>query len=161
MLRKWANVQTTNENSEWNYFSPELLYLVYGDFFNCCRWQLKTSTENAELRKQVQYLYLGQKSRLDDKDYLKLKPCMTVSNTLFGRWKMLPSREGAQQTEKGSFQGCPVTGTEAMGTKWSTGDSLWISGNTFLLLGWLSTGTGCPGKLQGLHPCRHPKSTWT
>lgn len=90
LLRKWENVKPPMKIQRWNYFSPEILYLVYGDFFNCCRWQLKTSTENVELRKQVQYLYLGQESRLDDKDYLKLKSCMTVSTTLFGRWKMLP-----------------------------------------------------------------------
>ena len=27
---------------------------------------------------------------------------------------------------------------------WNTGGSLWTSGNTFSLWGWLSTGTGCP-----------------
>jgi len=37
--------------------------------------------------------------------------------------------------EPASFQWCPVTGPEAVGTNWNTGRSLWTSGNTFLLKG--------------------------
>lgn len=56
-------------------------------------------------------------------------------------------REGARKTEPGSFQWCPMTGQEAVGTHWNTRCSVWPSGNTFLLVGWLSTGTGYPERL--------------
>ena len=65
------------------------------------------------------------------------------------------------RTEPGSFQWCPVTWPEAMGTNWNTGGSLWTSGNTFSLWGWWSTGTGCPGRLWSLHPWRYSKAIWT
>jgi len=42
------------------------------------------------------------------------------------------------------------TKLEAMGTNWNTGGSLWTSGNTFLLQGRPSTGTGCPESLWSL-----------
>ena len=69
-------------------------------------------------------------------------------------------REGAKRMEPGSFQWCPVTGLQAMGTNWNTGGSLQTSGNTFSLWGGPSTGTGCPGRLWSLHPWRYSKSIW-
>lgn len=55
-------------------------------------------------------------------------------------------REGTKEAEPGSFQGCPVAGPETLGTDWNTGGSIWTSGNTSLLWGWLSTDTGCLGR---------------
>lgn len=53
--------------------------------------------------------------------------------------------EGTKRTESGTFHWCPVIESETVGTHWSTGGSLWTSGNSsFSLLGWRSTGTGCP-----------------
>lgn len=43
------------------------------------------------------------------------------------------------------FQLAP--GLEAVGTKLSTGDSVWTPGNVVLLWEWLSTDTGCSGRL--------------
>jgi len=48
-----------------------------------------------------------------------------------------------------------------MGTNWNTGGSLWTSGNTLLLWGWLRIGTGCPRKLWGLHPRTYSEIIWT
>lgn len=45
------------------------------------------------------------------------------------------------------------------GRSWNTGGSLWTSGNTFSLSGWLSTGR--PDKLCSLHPWKHSKAMWT
>ena len=59
-------------------------------------------------------------------------------------------REGANRREPGSFQWCPVTEPEAMGTRWNTGSSLWTSGSTLSAWRWLSTGTGCPESLWSL-----------
>lgn len=50
-----------------------------------------------------------------------------------------------QRGQSGTFHWCPVIESETVGTHWSTGGSLWTSGNSsFSLLGWRSTGTGCP-----------------
>lgn len=146
MLKKWANVQTTNENSEGINFSPEVLYLVYGDFFNCCRWQLKTSTENAELRKQVQYLYLGQESRLDDKDYLKLKPCMTVSkHDITWEGEKCCLKGGCRADRTRLFSVVPTDRNRGSGHKLKHGRLPLNTRKCFILLGWLSTGKGCQG----------------
>lgn len=63
--------------------------------------------------------------------------------------------------EPGSFQWCPVTGQEAMGTTWNRGGAVWTSGSTSALWEWLTSGTGCPERLQSLHPVGHSKATWT
>ena len=70
-----------------------------------------------------------------------------VSSVYVNTW-----REGAKRTEPGSFQWCPVTGQEAMGTNWKTEGSIWTSGNTFLLWGWQSTDTSCAERLWSLSP---------
>jgi len=41
--------------------------------------------------------------------------------------------KGVKKMEPGSFQWCPVTGQEAMGTNCNTGGSVFTSGNSFLL----------------------------
>lgn len=69
-------------------------------------------------------------------------------------------REGARKTEFGSFQWCPMTGQEAVGTHWNARRSVWQLGNTFLLVGWLSTGTGWPGRWWSLHPSKSSKAIW-
>ena len=78
-----------------------------------------------------------------------------ISSTCTNTW-----RKSAQTGGAGSFQWCPVTGPEAMGTSWNIGGSLWISGNTFLLWGWLSTGTGCPERFWSLLPWGYSKAIW-
>lgn len=40
-------------------------------------------------------------------------------------------RKSAKRMDPGSFQQCPATGSEAIGTNWSTGSSLWAERNTF------------------------------
>lgn len=50
-------------------------------------------------------------------------------------------------------------GLEAMGTKLYTG-SVWTAGNVILLWGWLSTGTGCPGRLWSFPPWRDILPLW-
>jgi len=64
-------------------------------------------------------------------------------------------------TEAGFSQWCPVTGSKAMGTNWNMGGIVWTWGNTFLLWGWLSTGTGCSGEWWSLPPWTQSKSDWT
>ena len=49
-----------------------------------------------------------------------------------------------------SFQWCPVTGQAAVGTNWSIGSSIWTRERISSLLGWRSTGTGCPEGLWSL-----------
>jgi len=66
-------------------------------------------------------------------------------------------REGAETTEPGSFQWCP----QAMGMNWNTARTVWTSGHTFLLWGWLRTGAGFPERLWSLHPWRYSKAVWT
>jgi len=70
-------------------------------------------------------------------------------------------REGEKKTEPVSFQQCPVTEPEAMGTHWNIGGPVWTSGNTFSLWGWPSTATGCPERWWSLHPWRYAKAIWT
>ena len=60
-----------------------------------------------------------------------------------------------------SFQWCQATGQGAMGTKWSTGSSIWTWGRTSSLWGWQSTGTGCPERLWSLLLWRYSKLAWT
>lgn len=57
------------------------------------------------------------------------------------------------------FSGALWPGPEAMGTTWNTGNFLWSSENTFILWGWLSTGTGVPEKLWSPHLWRHSKAS--
>jgi len=66
--------------------------------------------------------------------------------------------EGAMKTESGSFQRCPLTGPESIGTNRNTGDSLWTSGNTLPHEGdcalaqvtWGGCGVSKPGDIQKL-----------
>ena len=51
---------------------------------------------------------------------VKLAAIGGISSMYTNTWK-----EGAKRMEPGSFQWCPVTGQEAMGTHRHTGDSLW------------------------------------
>ena len=48
-----------------------------------------------------------------------------------------------------------------MGTKWSTGSSIWTWGRTSSLWGWRSTGTGCPGRLWSLLLWSYSRPAWT
>lgn len=52
-----------------------------------------------------------------------------------------------------------LTGPEATSTNTNTRCSFWASGNTFLLWGRPSTGTGCPGRLWSLHSWRSLKAS--
>ena len=81
-----------------------------------------------------------------------------ISSMCINTW-----RDGVKKTEPDSFQRCPVTGQEAMGTNWNTGGSPWTSGNTFSLWGWPSIGTGCPERLWSLCPWRYSEvvCTWS
>jgi len=63
--------------------------------------------------------------------------------------------------EPGSFQWCTVTVHEATGTDWNTWNSVRTSGNTFLLWGWPSKGTGCPKRWWSLHLWRSSKPDGT
>ena len=56
---------------------------------------------------------------------------------------------------------CSVPGPEVTATTWNTAGSLWTSGNTFLLWGWLTTGTDCPERSRSLPLWRYPKAAWT
>ena len=70
-------------------------------------------------------------------------------------------RVGVRRMGPSSFQWCPATGQGAMGTKWSTGSSVWTWGRTSSLWGWRSTGTGCPGRLWSLLLWRYSRPAWT
>ena len=59
-------------------------------------------------------------------------------------------REGTKKMEPGSFQWCPHGRTRGNRHNWNTGGSVWTSGNTVLLWGWLSTRAGCPERLRSL-----------
>ena len=65
--------------------------------------------------------------------------------------------EGPKKMKPDSCQWCPVTGPKAMGTIWNTRHSVWTLGNTFLLWGWPSTGTGFPKKVWSLLSWRFSK----
>ena len=54
-----------------------------------------------------------------------------------------------------------VTGPEAMGTNWNTGNSIWTHENLFLLWEWWNTGIVSPERLWSLHPWRQPKTNGT
>ena len=68
-------------------------------------------------------------------------------------------RVGVRRMGPDSFQWCPVTGQGATGTNWSIGSSVWTWGRTYLLWGWRSPGTGCPGRLWSLLLWRYSKPT--
>ena len=70
-------------------------------------------------------------------------------------------RVGVRRMGPNSSQWCPVTGQGAMGTNWGTGSSSWTWGRTSSLLGWRSTGTGCPGRWWILPLWRYSRPTWT
>ena len=48
----------------------------------------------------------------------------------------------------------------ATGRKWNTGGSIWTWGRS-LLLGWWSTGTGCPGRLWSVLLWTYSRPVWT
>ena len=75
---------------------------------------------------------------------------------LINIWRVGVSRMGLN-----SFQWCPATGQGAMGTKWSTGSSVWRWGRTSSLWGWRSPGTGCPWRLWSLLLWRYSRPAWT
>ena len=58
-------------------------------------------------------------------------------------------RVGVKRMGLDSFQWCPATGQGAMGTNWSTGNSVWRWGRTSFLWGWWSTGTVCGFSFSG------------
>jgi len=59
-------------------------------------------------------------------------------------------KEGAKRTEPSSCQWSPVIGSKAPCINWNTEGSFWALGDTLLLWRWLSTSTGCPGRLWSL-----------
>lgn len=65
-------------------------------------------------------------------------------------WSLAPGKERPQPPPlaEGVFRWCPVTEKEPVGTKWNTGGSIWTSGNTSLLWGWLGAGAGCREVVQ-------------
>jgi len=67
-------------------------------------------------------------------------------------------KEGAKRMEP-DFSVIPSDRTRGNG-QWNTGDSVWISGNTLFLSGWLSTGIGCSGKLWIPPPWKYRKASW-
>ena len=69
-------------------------------------------------------------------------PCWTDSLFLLNNLM----QEMILSSGTGACQWFLVIGPDTVGTDRNTGGSLWTSGNTFSLWGWLSTGTGCPGK---------------
>lgn len=54
----------------------------------------------------------------------------------------------------------PMLSSDRTRGNWSTGDSVWTSGNVFLFWGWLSTGKSCPERLWHLLPSRSSKAIW-
>lgn len=77
-----------------------------------------------------------------------------------------PSRRWAQMAERGvqrSWNLSLLSGehwAEVMGMNWNTDSFLWAPGDTSLLWGQLSIGTGFPERLQHLHPWRYSKVIW-
>ena len=70
-------------------------------------------------------------------------------------------RQGAKTMEQGSFQWCPVTGQEPVGTHWNTGGSLWTSGNTFFTVRVTKRWHRLARGFWHLHPSRYLKAIWT
>lgn len=67
-------------------------------------------------------------------------------------------RADTKKTEPNSFQWCPISGWEEMGTNWNRIRTSW---NTFLLWMWWNTRTDCPETLWSLHPWRYSQAVWT
>lgn len=67
-------------------------------------------------------------------------------------------REGAERTEPGSAQRCPVTAAEVTETQEVLSEH---EETLFLLWWWLTICTGCPERLWSLHPRRYSKAIWS